>query len=116
KAGVGDGPCRAHYEFTCATGFAHPTPAMEENAHALNAPPVDVAPASDDGDPAVRALAARLTQSVERLEEQVEAFFHFVDQDVANEPLVNGPAVSAADCLHSESGDPAAKSRLLIAL
>jgi hypothetical protein len=39
-----------------------------------------------------------------------------VDQEIGNEPSVNGPGISDRECLQNGAGDPAAKSRLLVAL
>src|SRR5262249_53451538 len=42
--------------------------------------------------------------------------FRHVDERIAGEPAMAGSSRSAVDCLHSEGGDSAAKSRLLVAL
>ena len=45
-----------------------------------------------------------------------EAVYRFVEHEIKNDPSIDGPAIVAADCLRNESGDPAAKARLLSAL
>src|SRR5205823_2913191 len=61
-------------------------------------------------------LARRLTVGLEPPRDVAEALFRFVDQEIANEPSIGGPAASAADCLTNKSGDCGAKSRLLAVL
>jgi hypothetical protein len=116
RGGVGDGPFRTHYEFTCSTSVAHPTPTMMENSHALYAPPAPGSIVAGTGDPALSALAAKITSGLDRPEEQAEALYRYVDQEIVNEPGVTGMVIDAGDCLEHEAGDSAAKSRLLIAL
>jgi hypothetical protein len=48
--------------------------------------------------------------------DQLEALFRHVDQEIANEPAIAGTPVGAIECLKNESGDAAAKARLLTAL
>src|SRR5262249_40296306 len=48
--------------------------------------------------------------------EQAKTLYEFVEQDIADEPSLDGTAVSAQDCLKNGSGDAGGKSRLLLAL
>jgi hypothetical protein len=94
---------------------------MTEKHHSLYATPKAGQYLQKDGGietdhPAVTALALRLTAGLQRPEDQVEALYRYVEQEVANEPSVAGPAVSAVECLKHQSGDSGAKSRLLAAL
>lgn len=121
QPGVEQGAIRAQYEFCCTTQADKPTASMEELARTIYAPPQ---PGEflrgEDGiecdDPEVAALARQLTDGVQRHEDQAEALYHYVEQQIASEPKVAGQVVSAAACLQHESGDSAAKSRLLVAL
>ena len=45
-----------------------------------------------------------------------EALYHFVEREIQNDPSLDGPELRSAECLRGGSGDPAAKSRLLVAL
>lgn len=121
NTGAPAGNFRAYYEFFCTTGMAHPTAAMQEQAGALYAQPkpgqyLQSEPGVETDDPEITALAHRLTMGKENPQDQVEALFHHVAQEVANEPRVSGAAESARDCLRTDSGDARAKSRLLAAL
>jgi len=120
RGGAGDGPFRAHYEFTCTIDMHRPTSPL---FHSTNPP--DIAPGAGeyldvttrtpaDFD-ALSSVARRLTAGVEQPRDQAEALFHHVDREIANEPSIGGPPESAAECLKHESGDSGAKSRLLTA-
>jgi hypothetical protein len=121
RVGVPNGPFRARYEFHCTTNIAHPSPPMSELAQTLAVAPtagqyLQREQGIESDHPAIIELARRLTEHIEHPEDQVEAMYKFVAQEITNEPSVNGPSMSAADCLKHGSGDAAAKSRLLLAL
>jgi hypothetical protein len=121
RGGAGDGPFRAHYEFICALDLHKQTSSMSRGSRSADAPPgpgehLDVTtrtPAEREG---LSDLARRTTANVENPRDQAEALYRFVDQEIANEPSIGGPATSAAECLKNQSGDCGAKSRLLAAL
>ena len=70
-----------------------------------------------EGDhPGIAELARRLTTGRDRAEDQVEALFRHVDQEIGNEPTLPGQAATAAECLAKGKGDSTAKARLLTAL
>jgi hypothetical protein len=121
RVGQCDAPFRAHYEFYCVMSCTRSSPAMAELARTLYATPAtgewlkrETLVESDA--PEIAELARRLTTTVERAEDRVEALYKYVDQEVANEPSVAHIVASAADCLKRQSGDSSAKSRLLVAL
>jgi hypothetical protein len=121
QRGGGEGPFRARYEFYCATNVAEPSAPMSDLAAALYAAPqpgeyMQREPAIERDDAAVADLARRLTNDLDRPEDQAEALFRYVDREVRNEPTLTGPGLSAVACLKSGGGDAAAKSRLLVAL
>ena len=115
RAGVDDGPFRAYYEFFCAVNSPRPTAPMTELTHSAYATPqsgqfLQRQPTVEIDHPAIAALARRLTTGRDRVEDQVEALFRYVDLEIVNDPSVAGPAASAAECLSKGSGDSAAKS------
>ena len=65
---------------------------------------------------AITARARHLTAGIDRKAEMARALFDYVSDVVRTDPSINGPPVSAAECLKSESGDCAGKARLLAAL
>jgi hypothetical protein len=121
RAGVSEGNFRTRQEFYCSVGVPRPTAPMSELAQTLYAPPRPgeyLYPAQhlESAHPQIAALAERLTAGQSRVEEQVEALFHHVDQEIRNEASISDPGMSALECLQNGSGDPAGKSRLLVAL
>lgn len=121
RVGQGEAPFRARYEFHCATNVARPSPAMAELAETLYAAPAAGACLQREAsleidDPDVAELARKLTAAHPRPEDKVEALYHYVNQEIANEPSVANGVVSAAACLRRHAGDSSAKSRLLVAL
>ncbi|MBY0525635.1 MAG: hypothetical protein K2R98_19675 [Gemmataceae bacterium] len=121
RAGQQDGPFRALYEFYCTTSVNRPSAPMTELAQTLSAAPqpgqyLQRESVIESDHAAVADVARRLTVGLDRSEDQVEALYRYVEQEIANEPSVAGPAVSATDCLKRQGGDPSAKSRLLVAL
>jgi hypothetical protein len=121
RGGAADGPFRARCEFhvvlepqanaatahNAAGAYAAPEPGKYLDAEAK---------ADDHQRIAARARALTADREGGTDLDRAEALYHFVDRTVHNEPTVDGPAMSAAECLASESGDCAAKSRLLAAL
>jgi hypothetical protein len=121
RAGRGEATFRARQEFYCSVGVPRPTAPMSQLGQKLYAPP---GPGQDlfearhleSNHPQVAALAERLTAGHSGIEEQVEALFHHVDRKIRNEATISDPGMSALECLENGSGDPAGKSRLLVAL
>jgi hypothetical protein len=120
RGGAPAGPFRARCEFRVVLEKAHANAAAARLATGLYAPPVpgrDLGPEPRSEDHARLAARARaLTADLDGDLDRAEALFHFVDRAVGNEPAVDGPAVTAAECLKTGSGDCAAKGRLLAAL
>jgi hypothetical protein len=121
RATVPLGPFRAHYQFYCKLDVHRPTAPMSNLTKTLYAPPhpgeyLASEPRLQCDHPEISALARRLT--TERVDpgEQVEALFHYVDQEIGKEPSLGGPSLTAVECLQNGRGDSAAKSRLLVAL
>ena len=120
-AGVPPGPFHAYYEFYCVVDVHRPSTKMAQLADTLYAAPaagdqLKSAPGIDCDDPAVSALARRLTAGREGSVDQTEALFRHVDQEVRDDPNLGGPGLGAVDCLKNGRGDAGAKSRLLVAL
>jgi hypothetical protein len=121
RGGTKPGPFRAVYDFQCTVNTGSPTTSMSQLARRLYAPPQDetavVRPAAgDNATIEIDALARRLTTGVEEGSDQFAALFHYVDQQIANEPNVEGSNPTALECLRTGAGDSAAKSKLLGAL
>jgi 7 transmembrane helices usually fused to an inactive transglutaminase/Transglutaminase-like superfamily len=121
RAGVSAGSFRAVYEFYCAVAARPSSPESSRIGRAAYRPPgpgdqLQTESLIETHDVAISDLARRLTAGVDNRRDQLEAFFHFVDQEIGNEPSVPGPASSALECLQTGAGDAAAKSRLLAAL
>lgn len=121
RASAADGPFRARGEFFVTVQVPKPTVPMAELTKKLNGPPrpgeyLQTESGVESDEAAVAAQARRLTAGLERPEDQAEALFRFVDQEIGNEPTILGPATGALECLKNESGDSGAKSRLLLAL
>jgi hypothetical protein len=121
RGGVGDVPFRAHYEFTCTLDLHKQTSAMSRCSRSAEAPPgsgehLDVTTRTPAERDALSDQARRVSAGVENPRDQAEALYRYVDQEIANEPSIGGPATGAAACLKNQSGDCGAKSRLLAAL
>jgi hypothetical protein len=121
RGGVGDGPFRAHCEFHVSVDVSHPSPAMARTAGNLYEAPgagehLDPESRAGADNETVSAQARKLTAGLENSMDVAQTLYRFVDEKVRNEPSIDGPAVGAAECLKDESGDCAAKSRLLAAL
>jgi hypothetical protein len=121
RAGVVPGPFRARYTFRCTVNVHAPTSSMTSLSRALYAAPITGEqsvnePRIETHHPDISALARRLTSGLEGTADQLDALYRHVDQQVANEPALPGPGLSAVQCLHNGAGDSAAKARLLVAL
>lgn len=121
RGGVPEGPFRAYYNFYCTVDYHRPTASMTRLAESLYQPPGEGAYLQSESGlecthPDIAALGRRLTEGHHEPDEQTEALFHYVDQEIQNEPEVGGPRVSALGCLNNGIGDSGAKSRLLVAL
>ncbi len=121
RPGVGAGPFRVRYEFYCQVDGHHPTapPSRWARTHYASPAPgawLNSESSIDSTDADISATARRLTADCDRPQDQLEALFRFVDQEIGNEPTVPGAGLTAVECLHSGSGGAAGKSRLLVAL
>jgi hypothetical protein len=121
RPGVSEGPFRVRCRFYCSVDVRAPSAPMSSLARAVYAPPGDREQRASEtriesDHPEVSALARRVTSGIEEPAEQLDALFRYVDQEIANEPTVQGPGRTALECLRSQSGDSAAKARLLVAL
>src|SRR5262249_19704131 len=121
RAGVGDGPFRARCEFYCAIDVHRPTTSRSNLSRSLYAAPhpgehLDADSQAGADTEQISALARRLTAGPGSPADQAIALFHYVDQELSNEPSIHGKSVSAVECLHNNGGDARAKSRLLAAL
>jgi 7 transmembrane helices usually fused to an inactive transglutaminase/Transglutaminase-like superfamily len=121
RGGAGQGTFRAHYEFKCVVDVHRPTSSMTQLARSYYAAPAEEehleVPARPTGDgPSFSSLAADLTSGTDDVAERALVLFHFVDQEIANEPALGGMTMSGAECLKNNSGNSGGKSRLLMAL
>jgi hypothetical protein len=118
RPGITEGPFRARYEFYCkldahqpSSHLARPLYAAPSAGEHLSSEPGIESTASD-----VWAWARQLTAGWDHPQDQLQALYRFVDEEVRNEPTVRGPTRTAAECFRAGAGDAAAKSRLLVAL
>ncbi len=141
RPGMAEGPFRARYQFYCTVNVHSPTSPMAKiTRQAYMAPHPDLekgtvplsskgqSPFPNPGDqrqsePRIQSdhleistLAHTLTAGLEEMRDQLDVLYHYVDQEIGNEPSIPGPGISALECLHNGSGDSAGKSRLLVAL
>jgi hypothetical protein len=121
RPGVREGPFRARCRFYCSVDVRAPSAPMSTLTRAVYAPPREREQLAEEAriesdHPEVSALARRLTEGIEEPGDQLDALFHYVDQEIANEPTVQGLGRTALECLRSQSGDSGAKARLLVAL
>jgi hypothetical protein len=121
RSGAPNGPFRVSYEFVCSVDMHRSTATMLQRANKLYAPPgpgedLDVESRDGTDNERITCLARRLTAGIERPADQAEALFRYVDREIGNEPSLGLPAMSAAECLKYQCGDPGGKSRLLVAL
>src|SRR5262249_14258702 len=115
RPGMPEGPFRLRHEFYCTADDHHPTSPMVKQSRLLYAEPkagedLKSEPGIDSEHPDISSLARQLTYCAERTQDQCEALYRYVDQDITNEPTVSGPTVSAVDCLKNGAGDAAGKS------
>jgi hypothetical protein len=120
-SGAGAGRFQVHYEFYCVVDMRQPTSAMSELTGTLYEAPrpgshLDMASRAGTDSERITTTARQQTQGLERPQDQAEALFRFVDEQICNEPCINGRAITAADCLKNGAGDSGAKGRLLVAL
>ncbi|HLN33501.1 MAG TPA: 7TM domain-containing protein [Gemmataceae bacterium] len=121
RAGVAGGPFRALYQFQCTVNVNTPTTSMSKLSRTLYAPPQREEPVASpeipgSSVPEISALARNLTSRIDSAPDQLEALYRYVDQEVGNEPTVEGSIASPLECLKNGTGDSGAKSRLLAAL
>jgi hypothetical protein len=117
KPGAEPGAFEARYECFVAVHH-HADPAADRHAHA---PPGEGQFLNEEADveanhPDISAVARRVTPGKQTPADVAEALFRFVDEEIANEPTVEGSSVGALGSLRQERGDSGAKSRLLVAL
>jgi hypothetical protein len=123
RPGTDKGSFQVRYDFCCAVNVRRPSAAMNRLARLLSAPPrlgeyIQAEPRVDPSNREINQLALHLTGTnpLEKPADQARELFRYVDQEIGNEPSVNGPAISDLECLKNGAGDPGAKSRLLVAL
>src|SRR5262245_14661384 len=121
KPGLPSGSFRARYECYCSVRADGVAPAAAERTRLLYAAPkpgehLRSEPGLDADHPDVAALARRLADGLADAGDRAAALYRHVEQELAAEPSLPGPARSAADCLRAGGGDAAAKARLLAAL
>jgi hypothetical protein len=121
RPGQTDGPIRIRCEYYVSLEVAHPNASMARAESGLYAAPnagehLDRAARNRDDFDLVESKASALTEGLHGKSEMAEVLYRFVAQEIKNEPSIDGPAVVAAESLRNESGDPAAKARLLQAL
>jgi hypothetical protein len=121
RGGIPEGPFRAHYQFYCTVDVHAPTPPMSKLARMVYAPPhagdqVQTEPRIEADHPEIAALSRRLAGGLDNPRDQLTTLYRYVEQEIDNEPKVNGHSLTAVECLRNGSGDSAAKGRLLVAL
>src|SRR5262249_36051155 len=73
-------------------------------------------PRIDPSDPAIAATAQHLSENARTDMDRALALYRYVEREVDDEPSVNGPGLSAGQCLKNGGGDAAAQRRLPVAL
>ncbi len=121
RPGHSVGPVRARCEFYVSLEVAHPSAAMTRAESGLYAPPhagehLDRAARNAADVELLETKARELTEEMTVKADMAEGLYRFVAQEIKNDPTIDEPAVVAAECLRNESGDPAAKARLLLGL
>ncbi len=116
-----DGPFRARSEFYVSLEVAHPSTSMVRAANGLYAAPhagefLDREVRTEADNDLLEAKAKALTAGLESKADQAEALYRFVENEIQNDPSLDGPPIRSSDCLRAGSGDSGAKSRLLVAL
>ncbi len=121
RPGQAAGPFRARCESYVTLEVAHPSTSMTRAESGLYAPPhagehLDRTARNAADVELLENKARELTEGVNVKADMAEALYHFVEHEIKNDPSIDEPVIVAADCLRSESGDPAAKARLLAGL
>jgi hypothetical protein len=116
-----DGGFRLRCEYRISLEVLHPSAAMKRLSRGLYAPPqqgdnLDHDSKAGTDHERITAQARHLTTGMDNPADVTEALYRFVQHDIQNEPSIDGPVVTPAECLKNGSGDCAAKSRLLLAL
>ncbi len=115
--GVAPGPFRLRYECWLAIRNETVTP---EPRHHYAAPAegeyLKSEPGIDPNHADVADLARHIVDPGLSEQDQAEALYRYVEEQIAAEPSVAGSSISAADCLRRGSGDSLSRSRLLVAL
>jgi hypothetical protein len=121
RSGAPDGAFKLRGEFQIALEVLHPSSSMTRLARGLYAAPkpgeyLDAESRAGADSEKITAQARHLTSGIENRADMARALFDYVAQEVRTDPSIDAPAVNAAECLKNESGDCAAKARLLAAL
>jgi hypothetical protein len=121
RGGQKDGKFTAHCEYFVTVDSGRPTASMARAASAHYEEPkpgayLDPEKGSSADNERLSSLAGQLSEGRENKADVAQALYRYVAFEVKNEPSIDGPQVSAADCLKDGGGDCAAKARLLAAL
>jgi len=121
KAGGAKASFQARYEFFCSIDVQRPTAPMAKLARQVYEPPhpgdyIHAEAFIDPNDRQISDLASSLAARHDHPVEQARALFHFVADNIGNEPATGTAGLGAGECLKAGHGDAAAKSRLLTAL
>src|SRR5262249_54182004 len=121
RSGRQNGPFRATYDFCCLMNPRRPSGAQKQQERALYQPPeagqhLDIDSGATSAATQIGALARHLAVQLNDPADISQAFFHYVDASIGNEPSPGLPTLTAAECLRNRQGDSAGKSRLLAAL
>jgi 7 transmembrane helices usually fused to an inactive transglutaminase/Transglutaminase-like superfamily len=111
----------ARYEFYCAVDVQRPTAPMAKLARQIYDPPyagefIHAEAFIDPDERQISDLAMSLSEKHDATLEQVRVLFHYVADNIRNDPAIGGTSQGAVECLKAKHGDAAAKSRLLVAL
>jgi hypothetical protein len=114
-------PFEGRYEFYCAVDVQQPTTPMTKLGKQVYDAPfvgeyVHAEAFVDPDDRQIGDLASGLTEKHTGPVDQARALFHYVADNIRNEPAAGSVPQGAIECLKSKQGDAAAKSRLLTAL
>jgi hypothetical protein len=119
RGGAADGPFRARSEYHVSVEVQRPSALMSHIVGGIYAAPRPGEFLGNDGaavnDAEISATARQLTADLENQHDIVEALYRFVAKDIKNDP-VEGPSVTAIECLRNRRGDRLAQSRLLLTL
>jgi hypothetical protein len=121
KSAAAKTPLQARYEFFCAIDVQRPSAPMSKLARRLYEAPhageyIHSETNIEPDDRQISDLALSIAGHHEKPGEQARALYHFVTENIINEPAVGSASLSAIECLKLKHGDAAAKSRLLTAL